>query len=83
MKIKELIAQLQKYDPENLVVIANHAEFVNFSVLDERGLREELFYEDPSYGAFVLDPEDATEYDRERSDKAIVLYPSVMTIPNW
>lgn len=83
MKVKELIRLLEKFNKESLVVIANHSDYEDFSILTPEGVREKLYYEDKTYGNFVLDKEEATKYDRERSENAIVLYPSVVTIPNW
>lgn len=83
MKVKELIKLLEKCNEEDLVIIANHSDYEDFSILTSENIREKLYYEDKNYGSFVLDKEEATMYDRERSENAVVLYPSVVTIPNW
>jgi hypothetical protein len=83
MKIKELIKLLGKLDQESTVIIASGSDYVNFSELKKAGIKEQLYYAHPEAGNCILDEEYATAYDKEQSEKAVVLYPSNVISPTW
>jgi len=69
MKVKELIAQLQEYNPEDVVILAKDVEGNDLSPLDE--ITENLYEPYLSYSGSVFDRDE----DLVDCEPCITLWP--------
>lgn len=76
MKVKKLIKELQKLDPDADVILSSDSEGNNYSLMGEAkySIASDVRYEKEDYELIILDPEeDAEQY--EEAKKGIILYP--------
>ncbi len=73
MKIKDVIARLNKFDPELTLIMASDAEGNSFAPLG--GIDEALYIAEADHFGTIWAPEDEDELPPAHGAPALILYP--------
>jgi hypothetical protein len=74
MKVKDLIEDLKKFDPELNVILSNDSEGINFSHLDNVS-NNYAFALDPIYGGKIYELNQMGYKDNNDDEQVVVLFP--------